>query len=207
MLIKRVAVFIFKGLRRVRYPLFSLISTLVSKIMFWLNGASVGSIVCYGVPYIHVSLKGKLKIGRKLHLNNWIAMSETGLISKCRIEVLNNASLIIKDNVGMSSVSISCFESIYIGNNVKIGVGVHIYDTDFHSLNPIERRSSISDTLNMRTGKIVIEDDVFIGAFSLILKNVTIGANSILGAGSVLTKSIPPNEIWAGNPACFIRKI
>lgn len=53
----------------------------------------------------------------------------------------------------------------------------------------------------------VIEDNVFIGARCIILKGVTIGENSIVGAGSVVTKSIPANEIWAGNPAKFIRKI
>lgn len=54
---------------------------------------------------------------------------------------------------------------------------------------------------------VIIEDNAFIGARSIILKGVTIGANSIIGAGSVVTKSIPANEIWAGNPAKFIRKI
>ncbi|WP_103192495.1 acyltransferase [Formosa algae] len=45
------------------------------------------------------------------------------------------------------------------------------------------------------------------GASSIILKGVTIGENSIIGAGSVVTKSVPCNEIWGGNPAKFIRKI
>lgn len=45
------------------------------------------------------------------------------------------------------------------------------------------------------------------GAHTIILKGVTVGAKSIIGAGSVVTKSIPDGEIWAGNPAHFIRKI
>ena len=53
----------------------------------------------------------------------------------------------------------------------------------------------------------IIEDNVFIGAHSTILKGVTIGQNSIIGACSVVTKNIPPNEIWAGNPAKFIKKL
>lgn len=46
-----------------------------------------------------------------------------------------------------------------------------------------------------------------IGACSIVLKGVTIGKNSVVGAGSVVTKSIPDNEVWAGNPAKFIRKV
>ncbi|MNL65825.1 2,3,4,5-tetrahydropyridine-2,6-dicarboxylate N-acetyltransferase [compost metagenome] len=53
---------------------------------------------------------------------------------------------------------------------------------------------------------IIIEQDVFIGANSIILKGVTIGARSIIGAGSIVTKNVPADEIWGGNPAKFIRK-
>lgn len=50
-----------------------------------------------------------------------------------------------------------------------------------------------------------IENNVFIGAHTTILKGVTIGSNAIIGACSVITKDIPANEIWAGNPARFIK--
>ena len=53
----------------------------------------------------------------------------------------------------------------------------------------------------------IIEDNVFIGAHSTILKGVRISKNSIVGACSVVSKNIPPNEIWAGNPIKFIKKI
>ena len=54
---------------------------------------------------------------------------------------------------------------------------------------------------------VIIENSVFIGAQSIILKGVTIGKNSIIGAGSVVTKNVPANQIWAGNPARFIKNI
>jgi acetyltransferase-like isoleucine patch superfamily enzyme len=54
---------------------------------------------------------------------------------------------------------------------------------------------------------VIIEDNVFIGAHSTILKGVTIGVNSVIGACSVVTKDIPANQIWAGNPARFIRAL
>lgn len=58
-----------------------------------------------------------------------------------------------------------------------------------------------------KMAKVTIEHDAFIGAGCLILKGVTIGACSIVGAGSVVTKSIPANQIWAGNPAKYIRDL
>lgn len=61
--------------------------------------------------------------------------------------------------------------------------------------------------LNIDHAPIVIEDDVFIGAHCIISKGVTIGARSIVAAGSVVVKSIPPDEVWGGNPARFIKKV
>ena len=53
----------------------------------------------------------------------------------------------------------------------------------------------------------VIEDGVFVGGGSYILKGSHIGRNSIIGAGSVVAGGVPDNEIWAGNPACFIKRV
>lgn len=53
-------------------------------------------------------------------------------------------------------------------------------------------------------GPIVIHDNCFIGACSIILPNITIGKNSIIGAGSVVTKNVPANSVWAGVPARHI---
>ncbi len=57
-----------------------------------------------------------------------------------------------------------------------------------------------------KQSRIKIGEYAFIGARTIICSNVEIGENSIVGAGSVVTKNIPPNEIWAGNPAKFIKR-
>ena len=57
------------------------------------------------------------------------------------------------------------------------------------------------------TKPVIIKQNVFIGAHSTILKGVTIGENSIIGACSVVTKNIPDNEVWAGNPAKYIKHL
>jgi acetyltransferase-like isoleucine patch superfamily enzyme len=69
------------------------------------------------------------------------------------------------------------------------------------------RRNYQNDNEKTIQQEITIADDVFVGAHTSILKGVSIGKNSIIGACSVVTKNIPANEMWAGNPARFIRKI
>lgn len=56
------------------------------------------------------------------------------------------------------------------------------------------------------SGKVTIGDNVFIGLNTLIVNSINIGDNAVIGAGSIVNKDIPANEIWAGNPAKFIRK-
>ena len=107
----------------------------------------------------------------------------------------------------MSSIGIVCHEKIEIGNNVKIGGNVIIYDTDFHSLKADDRKNGVIDRANTKTKPVLIADNAFIGGHTTILKGVRIGNNSIIGACSLVTRSVPNNEIWAGNPAIKIRDI
>lgn len=91
-----------------------------------------------------------------------------------------------------------------LGDNVLIGNDTKIYDSDFHPLNYQDRIENNKNKI--KKGKIVIGKGSFIGAHVIILKNVKIGKHCIIGAGSVVTRNIPNREIWAGNPARFIRK-
>jgi acetyltransferase-like isoleucine patch superfamily enzyme len=175
-------------------------------MVLWLNGVKFSSFTSQGVPYIHVSLEATCIFGKGLKMNNGVNFSESGSNGKCRIEVRQGAFLKVGEDVGMSDVTITCHNKISIGNNVLIGVGSHIRDTDNHSLNPDDRRNG-KDWQNKKTAPVFISDNVFIGANSSIMKGVTLGENSIIGAGSVVTKNIPANEIWAGNPVKFIKKL
>ena len=154
-----------------------------------------------------MSRKGKrLIIGDDFSLNNGVSNNPIGCSQPCTFFVGDNSEIIIGENVGISQAALISHCSISIGDNVKIGGGTCIYTTDFHSLNSIIRASE-NDQRECVKKPVTIEDNVFIGAHSIILKGVTIGKNSIVGAGSVVTKSIPANEIWAGNPAKLIRKL
>ena len=63
------------------------------------------------------------------------------------------------------------------------------------------------DDIHWTKGRIVIKEHAFLGARTIITQSVVIGEHSVVGAGSVVTKDIPPYQIWAGNPARFIKEI
>lgn len=183
------------------------VSRFVTHYKFLCNGVEYKSdFKSYGIPVVSVSLKGTMRVGSGLIFNSGKLFNMIGRQQQCFFVVGKDATLVIGDNVGLSSTAIVCHKSIEICDNVRIGGGVVIYDTDFHSLD-VSERANIPEIENARKGNVRIENGVFIGAHSIILKGVTIGQSSIIGAGSVVSKSIPPNEIWAGNPAIFIRKI
>jgi acetyltransferase-like isoleucine patch superfamily enzyme len=107
-------------------------------------------------------------------------------------------------NFAMTGGVLCAAERITIGNNVVVGANTTIIDTDFHPLNSIDRNLSPTEGI---IAPVLIEDDVFLGMNSLILKGVTIGNGSVIGAGSVVTHDIPPRVIVAGNPARIIREL
>lgn len=100
--------------------------------------------------------------------------------------------------------------SIEIGNNVLIAHNVDIFDHDTHPTSPIERHEHYKNIItsghpkappNWNEKPVKICDDAWIACRSIILKGVTIGKCAIVAAGSVVTKSVEPYTIVAGNPA------
>ena len=101
-----------------------------------------------------------------------------------------------------NNVQVIAEESVTIGELCLIGDAVLILDSDFHNLSAAGRH-----TLPGLSAPIILEDNVFIGSRVIILKGVTIGKDSVIGAGSVVVRSIPPGVIAAGNPAKVIRPL
>ena len=147
---------------------------------------------------------GKGCIGDNLYFSSGDAVNPIGSNLQGAIYVEGGASLTIGNDVGMSSTRMWIHESVTLGDNVKIGACVLITDTDAHPLDYLARRTSNEGT---KSAPIEIEDDVWVGAHSIILKGVTIGARSIIGAGSVVTKNIPPDCVAAGNPCRVIKNL
>ncbi|QVY67500.1 acyltransferase [Polaribacter sp. Q13] len=182
-------------------------NTICTRLLLYCNNVKFGKIDSNGIPFISVARGASCSIGDNFKMNNGLLGNPIGRPQKCVLFVDRNASIVIGNHVGISSTALVAHKSITIGNYVKIGGGVCIYDTDFHSLEASIRQNAAMDTKNTANVAVEIKDHVFIGAHTTILKGVIIGKNSIVGACSVVTKSIPANEIWAGNPAKFIKKV
>ena len=90
---------------------------------------------------------------------------------------------------------------IEIGNDVIIGPGVSLFSENHN----YERSDKLIRLQGETRKAIVIEDDVWIGANATILAGVHIGIHSVIGAGAVVTKDIPSNSVYAGNPARSIK--
>ena len=158
----------------------------------------------------HIGLQiqgGNMTVGDGFQVSSGTMSNPMGRNIRACIRVGKNGTLIIGNNVGMTSITLWCNDAISIGNNVKVGAMTIITDNDAHSLNPVLRADPKTDAINAKHAPVVIKDNAFIGAMCFIGKGVTIGENSIVGAGSVVTKDIPDNEIWAGNPVKFIKKV
>jgi len=104
--------------------------------------------------------------------------------------------VLLGDNVTVKS-GVYLWDGLRIGDNVFIGPNVTFTNDKF------PRSKQYPEEFQQT----VIQNNVSIGAGSVVLGGITIGENAMIGAGSVLTKSVPSNELWLGNPARFIRKI
>lgn len=188
----------------------SLFYQLISGIKLNTSNRLVGRIIIIKknllIRLLTRSKNGELIIGNNFKCNNKIKSNSIGLIQPCIFNIYApNSKIIIGDNVGISGSTICATTSVTIGDNVLIGSGCLISDTDSH---PIDWEDRLYDR-NEKTRKapIVIEDNVFIGARSIILKGITVGEGAVIGAGSVVSKDVPPYSIVCGNPARVVKTL
>lgn len=177
----------------------------VNRFLFAMNGIPWGQgWRIYGVPVIQKHRHSVMRFGSGLSLRSSVRSNPLGPnhpVMLCTWQA--GAVLEIGADFGMTGGSIVAAKRIIIGERVVVGANTIIMDTDFHPLDLRERRLHPQDA---GTAPVIIEDDVFIGMNCLVMKGVTIGKGSVVGAGSVLTRSIPAGVIAAGNPARMIRE-
>lgn len=197
----KIAKIIYKKIRTIKEKYILLFNI----IQFKINNVEIRR--C-DVKYIKGKMKirnlGDIVIGGNVTINSGAIYNLTGGQEYTSFLVFEGGRLEIHDNVGISNTSICSKNKIIIRSNVLVGCNCKIWDTDFHSINFKDR---LIDSANIKAEPIEIKSGAWIGGYSIILKGVTIGENSIVAAGSVVTKSIPDNEVWGGNPAKFIKDL
>lgn len=157
-----------------------------------------------GVPLIQQSRRGAIQIGSDFKAVSLARHNSIGVLQRVTIKALGATGTVrIGDNVGISGATVSARSTVTIGANVLIGSGALITDNDAHPLIPEERE----DPSKTRSAPVVVEDDVFIGARSIILKGVRLGRGCVVGAGSVVSADVPARVIVAGNPARLMREL
>ena len=135
----------------------------------------------------------------------------------CSFAIAENGTCTIGDFTLLNGALIMAEEKIDIGSHCLISWNVGIADSDFHPLEPAQRLIDAQALApffkdrparpKLKTAPVKIADNVWIGMNAVILKGVSIGENSVVAAGSVVTKSIPPNTVVAGNPAVVVRQL
>ena len=167
----------------------------------------------------------KLKVNYLLHIRGKIRIVGEKYItigkgfcadSDVKIEAWNHhldekyePEITIGDYVFFNSrTHISAINKIYIGNAVLLGSDVFISDNNHGSSSSIEELKVAPQKRKLSSkGPVIIEDNVWIGDKAVILGGVTIGFGAVIGACSVVTKSIPPFSIAVGNPARIIKQM
>ena len=179
---------------------------MINKIMFAYFGVKIegqpGKIE--GIVTVRSQHKGTITMGKGIQLRAGKKYNMIGGDTRLILRTYRGGSIRIGQNVGISNSALVSMNHIEIEDNVMIGGSCKIWDTDFHSLNSNERMDEYDTHIN--SAPIHIKKGAFIGANTIILKGVTIGEKSIIGAGSVVTKDIPDGQIWAGNPARYIKE-
>lgn len=160
--------------------------------------------VFYGRSFLRKCIYSQIIIDRNNVFRNTISSNFGGISYKCILTTLREgAKLKIGNKCGISSTTIGAVDSIQISDSSLIGANVFITDFDWHMIHPKQRDKTSGDI----AFKAIIEDNIWLAVNSLILKGVKIEQNAAIRANCVVTKSIPENDITAGNPYFIIKNL
>ena len=191
---------LYRSIRRV-------LETIINRLLFKKFGVEVlGDTKGFeGILTIRSSKRNSITIGENVQIRSGKAYNIIGGDTRLILRTIDDGQIRIGNGVGISNSAVVSANSITIEDDVFIGGSCAIYDTDFHS-SEYDQRINQGDK-NIKSAPVIIKKGAFIGSRCIILKGVTVGEDSIIGAGSVVTKDIPDGEIWAGNPARFIKRL
>lgn len=182
------------------YPL----KTFVFRLAFGLDCDN--SVRFIGKTIVRGYVRGAIKIGANTRFVSGTENNLVGLTNPSVICALPGAEISIGHDTGFSSVILHASRSIRIGDYVKVGGNVRIFDHDFHPLEWEARRPPENGAMT-RVRNVEIGNDVFIGTNAMILKGTRIGDRSVVAAGSVVFGiDVPPDSLVKGNPATVIQR-
>lgn len=179
-------------------------STAAARLSAWTKGVETGGCLsCRGIPYFERTPHSTIRLGRGCTIHSSFRANHIGSMTRTRIVTITpTAAIQIGDRVGLSGATVTAFCRIDIGPDTMVGAGSLITDCDWHATDPAERHTSIGAVAPVTIGR-----NVLIGTRCIVLKGVTIGDDSVIGAGSVVTRDIPAGVIAAGNPCRVVRSI
>src|SRR5215469_6006751 len=153
-------------------------------------------------PYINIA--EDVKLGRNVRLAQFINLygCEIGDGTKIGAFVEIQKNSVVGQRCKISSHSFIC-EGVTVEDNVFIGHGVTFINDRYPRATTVE--GNLQTEADWKVGRTIIKKGASIGSGATILANTSIGENAIVGAGSVVTKDVPPNSIVAGNPARVLR--
>jgi acetyltransferase-like isoleucine patch superfamily enzyme len=163
-----------------------------------------GKVYISGRPLIDIRDGCRLFIGENVTLNSSNKGYHLNMHSPVKLFAdWPGAEIRIGDNSRLNGVCVHAGRSISIGRNCLIAANCHIIDGSGHDLSfpDVENRVNTSGAFK----PVVIEDDVWIGANTMVLPGVTIGRGSVISANSVVNRSVPALVVAGGNPAVVIK--
>jgi acetyltransferase-like isoleucine patch superfamily enzyme len=158
-----------------------------------------------GIPLIKVCPNGKLLLGDNVWLRSKNSGYHVNLFGPVKLQVsYPGAKIVIGARSRIYGSSLNAYRSIEIGADCLIAGNCQIMDADGHCLHfdCLEKRATSKD----KGRPVVLEDYVWLGTGCIVLPGVRIGRGSVIGAGSVVSRDIPPLCIAAGNPAKVVRR-
>lgn len=164
-----------------------------------------------GLPIIKAPKAGKVFISDDVVLNSDFINTNTSLTTRVKFVTGINGIIKIGKACQLNGTCMVAYDEIEIGDYCQFASSTLISDTDFHPVDPEERRAQVKghafsfDSVNKK--KITIGNNVWVGWGAIILKGVTIGDNSIVAAGAVVVRDVPENVVVAGNPAKVVKRI
>jgi len=186
-----------------------MLGTLIFRLKGSLFGVFIGKRMrCYGTVHLFRNPKSLIHIGNDVSIvSSSKRCTSSSLFAPTKLRTLSpTARIVIDDFVGLNGTSIVArSKTVRIGKGTIIAPNCVIMDSDFHAVWPPENR--IMNPVFEKDADVLIGNNVWLGSQVMILKGVTIGDNSVICAGSVVSHDIPANVLAGGIPAKAIRSL